>query len=309
MWADTRVVVTGGRGFLGRVLVAQLRAKGASVTPVGRAEADLRDRGAALALFGELAPELVIHAAVEGGGIGWMRDHPVASGQDNVRINLNTLEAAQRCGATTFVGVSSACAYPRDCPVPFTEDHLWDGHPEPTNGPYALSKRLMMEMGRAHAQEHGLCVAFPVLANLYGPGDHVESTRAHVVADLVLRCLALERGEALVVWGTGHATREFLYVDDAAAGILACAAAPQPDPRNIGTGQEISIRSLAEQVVQACGGGHPIRFDGDKPDGQPRKCLSVAQTRAMLGWRAQVGLGEGLAKTVAWYRKQLGREG
>jgi GDP-L-fucose synthase len=309
MWADTRVLVTGGRGFLGRVLVDQLQAQGAQVMAVGRAEADLRDRGATLGLFGEAAPEVVLHAAVEGGGIGWMRDHPVASGQDNARINLNVMEAAHRCGARIFVGVSSACAYPRDCPVPFTEDRLWDGAPEPTNGPYAISKRLMMEVGRAHAQEHGLAVAFPVLANLYGPGDHLESTRAHVVADLVLRCLSLGPGEELVVWGTGRATREFLYVDDAASGILACAAAPKPGPRNIGTGREVSIRTLAEAVVAACGGEHPIRFDADKPDGQPRKCLSAERTRVDLGWEAKVGLVEGLAKTVAWYRAQLAEKG
>lgn len=301
-WSGQRVLVTGGRGFLGQHLVAALRARGADPVPVGRAEADLCDRAAAVALAEDVRPDAVVHAAVEGGGIGWMKAHPVESGQDNARMNLNILEAAARVGVKAFVGVSSACVYPRLCPVPFVEDDIWAGYPEPTNGPYALSKRLMMDMGRAYGQQHGLHCVFPILANLYGPGDHTTPERAHVVADLMIRC-AQGPGE-LVVWGTGSPTREFLFIKDAADGVLASASGPA-GPINIGSGQEIAIRDLAAAVLAAWDLDVPVRLDRDKPDGQPRKCLSVARAAATLGWRAPTPLATGLRETAAWYREQL----
>ncbi|MFT4979543.1 MAG: GDP-L-fucose synthase [Myxococcota bacterium] len=301
-WTGLRVLVTGGRGFLGGHLVAALRDRGADPVAVGRAEADLRDRAATTRLFYDIRPDAVVHAAVEGGGIGWMKAHPVESGQDNARMNLNALEAAARHDVRVFVGVSSACVYPRLCPVPFVEAAIWDGYPEPTNGPYALSKRLMMDLGRAYTEQHGLHCVFPVLANLYGPGDHTSPERAHVVADLMIRCA--QTPDELVVWGTGQATREFLYVSDAAEGILACAAGP-PGPVNIGSGQEVAIRDLAAAVIAAWDLDVPIRLDRDRPDGQPRKCLSVARAEATLGWRAQTELARGLRQTAAWYREQL----
>lgn len=299
-WAGLRVLVTGGRGFLGRHLVAALHARGADPVPVGRAEADLRDRAATLALFADVRPAVVVHAAVEGGGIGWMKDHPVESGQDNARLNLNALEAAALHRVRAFVGVSSACVYPRLCPVPFVEDAIWDGYPEPLNGPYALSKRLMMDLGRAWGQQRGLHAVFPVLANLYGPGDHLSPARAHVVADLMLRCARAP--DELVVWGTGTATREFLFAPDAAEGILASASGP-PGPVNIGSGQEVRVRDLAEAVLRAWDLDIPVRLDPTKPDGQPRKCLSVARAAEVLGWRAPTALDDGLRQTARWYRE------
>jgi GDP-L-fucose synthase len=304
MWVGTRVLVTGARGFLGRHVMARLDRLGADSVGVGRADADLTHSAETLALFEQIGPKIVIHCAVVGGGIGWMREHPVESGRDNARINLNVLDAAHRCGAERFVGASSTCAYPRTPPVPFREEDLWNGYPEPTNGPYALSKRLMMDLGRAYQQQFGLRCAFGLLGNLYGPGDSLDMDRAHVVAALIMRCLA--GPETLEVWGTGQATREHLFVGDAADGLLALAQHGEPEPINIGTGQEISVAALAQAVATATGFSGTIRFDSSKPDGQPRKVMDCSLAAERLGWRAETDLEAGLAQTVAWYREQLG---
>lgn len=303
-WRGQRVLVTGGRGFLGRHIVALLQTRGAVATAVGRDEADLRDGAAARQLFVALRPQVVVHCAVSGGGLGWMRDHGVEAGRDGALINLHALDAASEAGAELFLGASSACAYPR-APrrIPFLEAELWDGAPEPSNAAYAESKRLMMALGSAYQRERGMRCTFPLLANLYGPGDHLEPARAHVLAALILRSLA---GPAeLVVWGSGQATREHLYVADAAEGVLACAALAEGGPINIGSGEERSVADLVERVVAATGYCGPVRFDPALPDGQPRKCLDVSWAARALGWRATTGLDEGLRQTVAWYRAAL----
>lgn len=308
LWSGARVLVTGGRGFLGRHVCARLTAAGATPVSVGRTEADLTDKASTEALMDRVRPDVVVHCAVQGGGIGWMRHNPVASGRDNVLMNVHLLDAAARSpGCTGFIGVSSACAYPRICPVPFVEEHLWNGYPEPTNGPYALSKRIMMDLGRAWHQERpsGFLAVFPILANLYGPGDHIEPDRAHVVAALMQRCVALPPDQPLTVWGTGSATREFLYITDAAEGVLSMLAWRSPEPLNIGTGIEVPIADLARAVVKACDHPGGIAFDRDKPDGQPRKCLDVTRARTQLGWTAPTSLEDGLRHTVAWYRTAL----
>lgn len=310
-WSGRVVLVTGGRGFLGRPLSAAMRGRGAVVHAVGSAEADLCDRAATLALFQHLRPELVVHAAVQGGGIGWMREHPVESGRDNALINVHALDAAQACGARAFVGISSACAYPREpSTIPFPEAQLWDGRPEPFNDSYAQTKRLMMALGDAYHQQHGLICAFPMLANLYGPGDHLSPERAHVVAALIQRCLA--QPDELVVWGSGRATREHLYIEDAVEGVLRCAdlalAGEHLGPLNLGTGQEVGVAELAQAVARACDFRGAVRFDASKPDGQPRKCLDVSRMKERLGWQAPTSLDEGLARTVAWYRQALAAE-
>lgn len=304
LWSGSRVLVTGARGFLGRHLVAAARARGAEVVEAGRAEADLTDAAATRAFFADVRPRVVLHAAVQGGGIGWMRAHPVESGRDNARLNLNAIDAAAAAGAEVFVGVSSACCYPRMCPVPFEEAMLWEGRPEPTNDPYAQSKRLLLSLGEAYQAQHGLRCVAPVLANLYGPGDHLSPERAHVVAALLQRVVA--DPDELVVWGSGRATREFLYVADAAEGILRAAEAwPGPGPLNIGTGIEVPISELVETLVAVAGYGGPVRFDRSKPDGQPRKCLDVSLATEALAWRAPTSLEAGLRRTLAWYREQL----
>jgi len=303
-WKGTRTLVTGGRGFLGRHVVAALKDRGADPVPVGRTEADLKDPAASRALFAEIKPEVVVHCAVQGGGIGWMRHHPVESGRDNVLINVHALDAAHQAGASLFLGASSACCYPRTPPVPFQEDDLWNGYPEPFNGPYALSKRMMMDLGRAYQQQYGMRSAFAVLANLYGPGDDTSQERAHVVAALIMRTLSCP--DELVVWGTGKATREHLYVLDAAEGLLAMADLAEGGPLNIGTGQEVSVADLASGIAQACDYTGQIRFDTTKPDGQPRKVLDVRRAADRIGWTAPTSLQEGLHQTVAWYREVLG---
>jgi len=285
-------------------VIARLGALGADPIPVGRAEADLTNPEQARDLFRDVAAKVVVHCAAQGGGIGWMRDHPVESGRDNALINLNALEAAYQSGASLFIGASSTCAYPRTPTVPFKEEELWDGYPEPTNAAYAQSKRLMMELGKAYYDQHGFRTSFALLGNLYGPGDDVDKERAHVVAALILRCL--EHPEELVVWGTGQATREHLYVEDAADGLLALAQYGKPDPINIGTGREVSVADLARAVVRATGFKGAIVFDESKPDGQPRKVMDCSRAHKLLDWRAKTPLDIGLAKTVQWYQEQLG---
>lgn len=300
-----RVLVTGGRGFLGAHVTAAVNARGGDAVPVGSAEADLTDRDEALRLVRDVQPAVVMHCAAQGGGIGWMKAHPVESGRDNALINTHILDAAYRGGARAFVGASSACAYPRICPVPFTEDTMWDGPPEPTNGPYAESKRLMMSLGKAYHQQHGFHAMFAVLANLYGPGDHITPERSHVVAALLQRVVA--EPDELLVWGTGTPTREFLYIEDAADGMLALLDWKKPDPLNIGTGVEVSIAELARAVARAAGYTGPVKMDPSKPDGQPRKCLDVTRATRELGWTAKTDLDTGLDKTVAWYRQAMQR--
>jgi len=304
MWNGTRALVTGGRGFLGSHVVARLSQRGADVVAVGSADADLTQFEPTLELFESVKPTVVVHCAVQGGGIGWMREHPVQSGRDNVLINVHALDAAHRCGAELFIGASSTCCYPRTPPVPFREEDIWNGYPEPTNAPYAQSKRTLMELGRAYFDQYGFRSVFGVLGNLYGPGDEMDLERAHVVAALILRCLA--NPESLRVWGTGRATREHLYVTDAADGLLALAAWGRPDPINIGTGREVSVSELATMVAEVTGFEGDIVFDPTKPDGQPRKVMDCGLAERELGWCAATSLRQGLMETVEWYRSERG---
>jgi GDP-L-fucose synthase len=304
-WSGRRVLVTGGRGFLGGAVVRLLRARGAVVVAVGRADGDLRDGAVAHALFAEARPAVVVHCAVVGGGIGWMATHGVEAGRDSSLLNLHALDAASAAGAQLFLGVSSACAYPRaPATIPFVEAELWDGAPEPTNAAYAASKRLMMELGRSYQAERGMRCAFPVLANLYGPGDPGDPARAHVLAALLQRCLA--EPPELRVWGSGRPTREHLYVDDAAEGVLATADLAEGGPINIGSGEERSVAELARLAADATGYRGPLRFDPSRPDGQPRKVLDVRRARAELGFHARTPLEEGLRRTVSWMRSHAG---
>lgn len=300
-----RVLVTGGRGFLGRHLVRVLSERGANPLPLGRADGDLRDGTAVEELFVRYQPDFVVHAAVTGGGIGWMREHPADAALDNVRMATELLEAAARHRVRRFCGVSSACVYPRDAVQPMREDRIWDGAPEPTNGPYGEAKRWMMVLGRALHQQHGLDVVFPVPTNLYGPGDELDATRGHVVGALMARFEAARRAEAreVVCWGTGRATRDLLHVRDAAEGIVRhLEVGGGPEPVNLGSGEEHSISTIAHAIAVAVGFHGQIRWDPERPDGMPRKVLDISRARERLGWGARIGLAAGLTETVAWLR-------
>ena len=299
-----RILITGATGFLGRSLAACLQANGAIVTGVGSKDCDLRDRLQTLEMFERHKPDIVFHCAVQGGGIGWMKDHPVESGQDNYRININVLEASRLCGADSFVGVSSACVYPKYGSLPYRESAVWGGYPEPFNGPYALSKRAMMDLGQAYAKQYKFHCVFPILANLYGPGDHLSSERAHVIADLMLR--AKVSRDVLSVWGTGSAEREFLYIDDAVQGIVATLSGESGGFYNVGTGISTPIRNLAQLMIDIINPNLQLAFDSTKPDGQLRKVMDVSKLEQECGWKAKILLDEGLKRTWEWYSRPKG---
>ncbi len=302
-----RVLVTGGAGFLGRRVVARL--EGAAATPfvVRSTEVDLRERGATFDLLASLRPDHVVHCAAAGGGIGWMRLHPATAYSTNVLMNTNVLDAAQAAGVRRLVGVSSACAYAVDAPQPMREADVFLGEPEPTNGPYGLAKRAMLVHGRALHEEHGFDCAFVVPTNLYGPEDDF-GPRSHVVAALIRRFEEARREGApeVVAWGTGRATRDLLYVDDAAdAIVLTLERGGGPAPINLGSGVERPIATIARAVATAVGYEGAIAWDAARPDGMPRKVLDVRVAESRLGWRARTSLDAGLAEAVTWYRRSF----
>jgi GDP-L-fucose synthase len=303
--ANARVLVTGARGFLGAHVVTALSEASAAPLPVGREDADLRDPAAVRALFDRLRPDMVVHAAVTGGGIGWMRAHPADAFTDNVRMTTEVLDAAWRHGVRRFCGVSSACAYAVDAVQPMREEALYAGLPEPTNGPYGHAKRAMMVQGAAYAEQHGFDCVFAVPTNLYGPGESTDLGRAHVVGALLRRFeeARVAGAEEVVCWGSGRATRDLLHVRDAAAGILALLAhGGGPAPVNLGSGDERTIAAIASAVADAVGFRGRIAWDPARPDGMPRKVLDISRARALLGWAPRVPLAEGLSEMIAWFR-------
>lgn len=301
---NKRVLVTGSTGFLGQSLCRWLNEQGADTVGLSSKICDLRDAEQTMIQFAQIEPEIVFHCAVQGGGIGWMKDHPVDSGLDNYRINLNVLDAAFKTGATSFVGVSSACVYPKNGKLPYTEADVWGGYPEPFNGSYALSKRAMMDMGRAYSKQYGFHCVFPILANLYGPGDHLSSDRAHVIADLMLR--AQRSRTTLSVWGTGSAEREFLFIDDAVQGVVASLRGEAGGFYNVGTGVSTPIRELARLMINITKPELELVFDAMKPDGQLLKVMNVSKMTEECGWTAQTSLLDGLERTWMWYSTHAG---
>ena len=298
------VLITGATGFLGKALADHLTLNDVVVVRLGSKDCDLRDRRQTIDVFEKYRPDVVFHCAVQGGGIGWMKDHPVESGQDNYRINVNVLEASHLCGADSFVGVSSACVYPKYGVLPYKEEAVWGGYPEPFNGPYALSKRAMMDLGQAYAKQYTFHCVFPILANLYGPGDHLSSERAHVIADLMLR--AKDSDDVLSVWGTGSAEREFLYIDDAVQGIIATLSGDAGGFYNVGTGISTPIKTLAQSMIDVINPNLQLVFDPTKPDGQLRKVMDVSKVQKECDWTANISLYEGLKRTWEWYSRHKG---
>lgn len=303
--AGARVLVTGARGFLGRHLCVAVTSAGAIPVPVGRDDGDLRDPRVVRNFVDDLRPDYVIHAAVTGGGIGWMRAHPADAFTDNVRMSTELLDAAWRSGVRRFCGVSSACAYAVDAVQPMREETIYGGNPEPTNGPYGHAKRAMMVQGAAYHEQHGFDCVFPVPTNLYGPGESTDLARAHVVGALLRRFedARLAGDDSVTCWGTGRATRDLLHVRDAAEAIVRTLAQPGlSGPVNLGSGEERTIAEIASAVADAIGFRGTIAWDPTRPDGMPRKVLDISRARATLGWSPRISFADGLRELVNWYR-------
>jgi GDP-L-fucose synthase len=299
-----RILVTGGAGFLGAQVVDVLRAEGEDPFVARKRDYDLIDPAAVRRLFADARPELVFHLAAEVGGIGANRENPGRYWHANLAMGLNALEESRRAGVEKLVLVGTICAYPELTPVPFREDDLWAGYPEPTNAPYGVAKRALLTGAQAYREQYGMNVIYLLPVNLYGPRDDFDLRTSHVVPALIRKMLdARDAGEgSVVLWGDGRPTREFLYVEDCAeALVLAARRYNRPEPVNLGTGEEISIRDLAALVADITGFAGEVSWDVSKPGGQARRCLDVSRAERLLGFRARTFLSAGLERTVAWY--------
>lgn len=308
-WQNQRVLLTGSSGFLGQHLLAQLEAFGAGeiIAPRKR-DYDLRNPAEVERLYAQNpGATMVIHAAATVGGIGANRLHPGQFYYDNIMMNTQMLEQARLAGVPKFVGIGSICSYPKFTPVPFREEDLWNGYPEETNAPFGLAKKMMLVQGQAYRAEYGYNAIHLLVVNLYGPHDNFDLETSHVVPALIRKMIeAREHGDSHVpIWGDGSATRELLYIKDAAEGIaLAAAHYNEGDPVNLGSGMEISIRELAETIADMVGFTGELRWDPSKPNGQPRRCLDVSRAEREFGFRAKTPFYEGLRETIAWYEAQ-----
>ncbi len=300
-----RVLVTGGGGFLGSHLVERLQARGDEVFAARRHDYDLTLAEDAARLFEEARPELVFHLAAEVGGIGANRANPGRYWYANLLMGAHVLEQARLHDTGKVVIAGTVCAYPKHTPVPFREDELWNGFPEETNAPYGVAKKAVLVGAQAYREQYGLDAIFLLPANLYGPRDNFDLQSSHVIPALIRKLLAGE--EDVVLWGDGSPTREFLYVEDCAEGLLLAAERYDGrEPVNLGTGQEISIRELAELIADVTGFEGRITWDTSMPNGQPRRSLDTSRARELFGFEARTPLRDGLERTVAWYRSAVG---
>jgi GDP-L-fucose synthase len=303
-WSNKQVVVTGGAGFLGACVVQWLRRRGCENIIVPRSrDCDLRDRDAVIRLLKSSQPQIIIHLAAIVGGIGANRANPGKFFYDNAIMGLQLMEYARQFGVAKFVAVGTVCSYPKLTPIPFKESDLWNGYPEETNAPYGLAKKMMLVQAQSYREQYGFNAIFLVPVNLYGPRDNHDLETSHVIPAMIRKFLrARESGEQRVVlWGDGSPTREFLYVDDAAEGI--CLAAERYDelhPINLGTGEEIAIKDLAELIAKETRYTGDIVWDTSKPNGQPRRCLDVSQAERFFGFRAKTNFRIGIAQTIEW---------
>ena len=309
-WADKRVVVTGGAGFLGSFVVEQLQAKGCRHLIVPRSrDYDLVQMAAVRRLYEDTTPDILIHLAARVGGIGANQANPGRFFYDNLMMGSQLIEVGRQRGLKKFVAIGTICAYPKFAPIPFKEDDIWAGYPEETNAPYGLAKKMMLVQSQAYRQQYGFnsIVLFPV--NLYGPRDNFDLQTSHVIPALIRKCAEAQEIAAseIILWGDGTPTREFLYVEDAAEGIILAAEQHNDSrPLNLGTGEEVSIKSLATLIAAEVGYKGRITWDSTKPNGQPRRCLDVSRIKQAIGFQAKHSLRDGLKKTIEWYRAHRG---
>lgn len=306
-WQDKRVVVTGGAGFLGSFVVEQLRARGCTHIVVPRSkDYDLVRMEAIERLYADAKPDMVIHLAARVGGIGANQANPGRFFYDNLMMGAQLIEVGRRRGLKKFVALGTICAYPKFAPIPFKEDDIWNGYPEETNAPYGLAKKMMLAQSQAYRDQYGFnsIVLFPV--NLYGPRDNFDLKTSHVIPALIRKFAEAKESQrsSVELWGDGSPSREFLYVEDAAEGILRAAEAYNGSlPVNLGTGEEVAIRDLAAMIAGEVGFSGRIEWDTTKPNGQPRRCLDVSRAKQLFGFQARHSLREGLKKTVAWFNE------
>ena len=304
-WHGRRVMVTGGGGFLGQAVVRRLEAAGATDVFVPRSrDYDLRTHDGISRALVDGQPDLIVHLAAVVGGIGANRENPGRFFYENAIMGIELMEQSRIAGVKKFVGIGTVCAYPKVTPVPFREEDLWNGYPEETNAPYGLAKKMLLVQGQAYRQQYGFNVIHLILVNLYGPGDNFAPASSHVIPALIKKCVdAREAGaDHIDVWGTGSASREFLYVHDAAEGIvLAAERYDGGDPVNLGVGREIAVRELVEIIARLTDFQGEIRWDRSKPDGQPRRALDTSRARREFGFEAGTSFDVGLRRTVDWY--------
>lgn len=303
-WQRKAVAVTGGAGFLGKPTAALLSDLGADVRIIRSSEYDLTDPEAARSAVG--GADVVLHLAANVGGIGFNRNNPAPLAYDNLMMGANVFEACRAAGVQKLVAACSVCAYPLHTPVPFREETIWDGYPEPSNAPYGLAKKMLLVLSDSYRRQYDFDSCAPVIANLYGPDDNFDLTDSHVIAAMVRKfCDAVDQGRPQVtLWGSGEPSREFLYVDDAARGLVLCAERLKTsEPVNLGVGRETRIRDLAESISSTAGFSGEVVWDSSMPDGQMKRGLDVSKARELIGFEAEVRLEEGIERTVAWWRQ------
>ena len=301
-WQDKKVLVTGGAGFLGSFLVEKLKERGCRNIFVPRSkDYNLTEMEAVKRVYQNSNPDIVIHLAAKVGGIGANLANPGEFFYDNLMMGVQLMEIGRQRKIEKFVAIGTICAYPKHTPVPFKEENLWNGYPEETNAPYGLAKKMLLVQSQAYRQQYGFNAIFLLPVNLYGPKDNFDLETSHVIPALIRKCLSESE---LVVWGTGTPTREFLYVEDAAEGILlATEKYNKPEPVNLGAGFEISIKDLVALIVRLTGFSGSVRWDSTKPDGQPRRCLDTSRAKEEFGFVAKTPLEKGLIKTISWYKR------
>jgi GDP-L-fucose synthase len=310
-WKQRRVCVTGGAGFLGSYVVEKLEERQTKEIFVPHIEEyDLVQKESILTILEKAKPDIVLHLAANVGGIGANRARPAEFFYDNLMMGVQLLHESWKAGVEKFVGIGTVCAYPKFTPIPFREEDLWNGYPEETNAPYGLAKKMMLVQSQSYRQQYGFESLFLIPVNLYGPRDNFNLETSHVIPALIRKCIeAQDRGDKrVVVWGDGSPTREFIYAEDAAEGILlATEHYNSSEPVNIGSGQEISILELAELIVELTGFEGELAWDTSKPNGQPRRALDTSRAEECFGFKARTSFREGLQKTVAWYRENQER--